>query len=90
MTLCKYRPVRTYDAQYIFEQNDVNGLMKLLRDAVPKMAAEDLPNTKIYLGALLALEVLFGCAESDGMVDTWLDFAQLFDAAINDYSGKEE
>ena len=74
MTLCKYRPQRTYDAQFIFEHNDVNGLLKKLREESP---------TPYHAGALIAFEVMFGEAESSGEVDMWTDFMELFNAAIN-------
>lgn len=87
MTLCKYRPLRTYDAQYIFEQNDVNGLLKSLRAAVGEKAEAGEASTAYYTGALIAFEVMFGVSESDGEVDTWVDFLDLFESAINDKEG---
>lgn len=88
MTLCKYRPLRTYDAQYIFEQNDVNGLLKKLREAVALMGDEDASGSCYYTGALIAFEVMFDVAESTGEVDTWADFLTLFESALNAEGGE--
>ena len=88
MTLCKYRPQRTYDAQFIFEQNDVNGLLKKLREAVSEHADNSELSTYYYTGALIAFEVMFGEAESSGEVDMWTDFMQMFDAAVNSEGGE--
>ena len=87
MTLCKYRPARTYDAQYLFEQNDVNGLLKMLGEAARAMGEAGLASTVYYVGALLAFEALFGTAESAGEVDKWTDFMALFEAALEDLEG---
>ena len=84
MTLCKYRPQRTYDAQFIFEQNDVNGLLKKLRESVARLGEEGELSTSYYVGALLAFEVMFGTAESEGNVDMWTDFLELFESALHD------
>ncbi len=88
MTLCKYRPQRTYDAQYIFEQNDVNGLLKKLGEAVDMMGEAGLASTCYYAGALLAFEALFGNAESHGEVDTWIDFMAAFESALQELEGE--
>jgi len=82
MTLCKYRPRRTYDAQFIFEQNDVKGLLKKLREAVARMGEDGVLSTSYYVGALLAFEVMFETAESEGNVDMWTDFMVLFEREL--------
>ena len=87
MTLCKYRPVRTYDAQYLFEQNDVNGLLKMLGEAARAMGEAGLASTPYYVGALLAFEVMFGGAERNGDVDTWQEFMRSFEAALEEMEG---
>ena len=86
MTLCKYRPQRTYDAQFIFEQNDVNGLLKKLREAVAlRLETEDDSISTCYCaGALIAFEIMFGAAESSGEVDMWTDFMEMFETAIEE------
>ncbi len=89
MTLCKYRPQRTYDAQFIFEKNDVNGLLKMLREAVERMGNDGVAATPYYAGALLAFEVMFSNAENDGMVDMWTDFMALFESALQELEGSE-
>lgn len=82
MTLCKYRPQRTYDAQFIFEQNDVNGLLKKLREKLKQLGDAGEEEALFYMGALSAFEVIFSTAEHDGLVDMWTDFLELFDADI--------
>lgn len=82
MTLCKYRPKRTYDAQFIFEQNDVNGLLKKLREKTMQIGNDGEERALFYMGALSAFEVMFSTAEYDGIVDMWSDFLELFDADI--------
>jgi hypothetical protein len=82
MTLCKYRPQRTYDAQFIFEQNDVNGLLKKLTDKLKQLGNDGEKEALFYMGALSAFEAIFSTAEHDGIVDMWSDFLELFDADI--------
>lgn len=84
MTLCKFRPRRTYDAQYLFDQNDVRGLMKVLDQAVYEMGEAGIASTAYYAGAKLALSTLFECAERDGEVDMWTDFMRSFEAALEE------
>ena len=87
MTLCKYRPQRTYDAQYILEENDVRGLLKKLGEAVDRMGEEGLASTRFYAGAYLGFKTLFECAERDGGIDKWTDFMCLFEQAIEELEG---
>lgn len=89
MTLCKFRPQRTYDAQYLFDQNDVNGLMKALRAAAGDAARNGLASTPHYVGALVAFETMFSYAGFSGEVDKWTDFMALFDAALREMEGDD-
>ena len=82
MTLCKYRPQRTYDAQFIFEQNDVNGLLKMMREKVHRLGENGEFYTPYYTGALIAFETLFGESEATGEVDMWTDFMSLFEDGL--------
>lgn len=82
MTLCKYRPQRTYDAQFIFEQNDVNGLLKKTEETLMQRVEDGEESAIFYMGALSAFEVIFSTAEHDGTVDMWSDFLELFEADI--------
>lgn len=87
MTLCKFRPQRTYDAQFIVEQFDANGLLKVLRETVAEKGEDGLSSTPYYVGALIALEVLFGSAEADGEIDMQTDFMRLFERALEELEG---
>ena len=88
MTLCKYRPRRTYDAQYIFEENDVRGLMKKLESVVAEMGEDGLAETPYYTGALVAFGCVFDAAKRDGEVDIWLDFPSLFADGLRERTGE--
>ncbi len=88
MTLCKYRPQRTYDAQYIIEQHDAKGLMKGLRTAAGDAARDGLASTPYIIRALLAFETLFGYASFNGEVDRWTDFLPMFLAALEEVEGE--
>lgn len=77
MTLCKYRPQRTYDAQYIIEQNDAIGLVKML--------GERSDESDFHAGAWLAFGLMFDMAESNGLVDMWTDFMGAFDERVGKY-----
>lgn len=90
MTLCKYRPQRTYDAQYILEENDVRGLLKKLAEAVDHMGEEGLASTPYYVGAHDAFETLFECAKRDGEVDMWKDFMESFGKKLDDTRGGDQ
>ena len=87
MTLCKFRPQRTYDAQFIVERHDAIGLVKMLGQAVHEMGEAGLSSTPYYVGAWLAMSTMFDCAERDGEVDKWTDFMRLFEAALEDLEG---
>lgn len=82
MTLCKYRPQRTYDAQYIFEQNDVTGLRKMMREAAENFAELGLASTLYYIGAMVAFDLMFDMAKGNGEVDTWQDFIVAFENVV--------
>jgi len=81
MTLCKYRPQRIYDAQFIFEQNDVNGLLKMTRQIANEKSGIA---RAYYLDAAIAFETLFRDAEIFGEVDMWRDFVERFDANLGE------
>lgn len=87
MTLCKHRPRRAYDAQYVFDETDARGLMKALAQAVAAMGEAGLASTPYYVGASLALSTLFGTAARDGEVDKWPDFMAAFEAALEELEG---
>jgi len=78
MTLCKYRPQRTYDAQFIFEHNDVRGLMKKLQEEANR--GDTL--TPYYIGAYTAFKTMFYMAQGRGEVNMWTDFLEGFRQAI--------
>ena len=85
MTLCKYRPQRTYDAQFIFEHNDVRGLMKKLQEEANR--GDTL--TPYYIGASIALETMFRMAQGRGEVDMWTDFLEGFRQALDSWEGEQ-
>ena len=87
MTLCKHRPKRTYDEQYIIEQNDVNGLLKMLDAAVGALAEEGDAAVHLYAGAYLGFKTMFECAQRDGCVDMWTDFLAEFEKEIEKLEG---
>ena len=89
MTLCKYRPQRTYDAQYIIEQNDANGLVKMLGEKAEQAAANGLASTLCIIGAQIAFETMFAEARQCGEVDKWTDFMALFDKRLAEMEGGE-
>ena len=78
MALCIHRPQRTYDAQYIIEFNDARGLVKML--------GEQAGCSDFHAGAWLALGTLFELSEQTGRLDTWEDFMEAFDKAIENYT----
>ena len=78
MTLCKYRPQRTYDAQFLLDHNDVRGLLKKTRET-----AND-TGSPYYVGAAVAFETLFRDAELFGEVDMWRDFIERFAANLGE------
>ena len=77
MTLCKFRPVRTYDAQFLFELNDAHGLVKML--------GERAEESDFHAGAWLAFYAMFEMAEGTGEVDMWKDFMDAFDEQLGRY-----
>ena len=81
MTLCKYRPQRTYDAQFLLDENDVRGLIKKTREAADRMSGF---GGAYYMGAAIAFETLFRDAEMFGEVDMWSDFLARFEANLGE------
>lgn len=84
MTLCKFRPKRTYDAQFIIDKFDAQGLVKRLHEKVAELGENGELSTMYYVGALTILQVLFKYAEVDGMVDYPTDLLGLFERALGD------
>ena len=84
MTLCRFRPLRTYDAQFIVELTDAHGLLKKLDEAVAEMGEAGLASTPYYVGALLAFRTLFGDAQGNGEVDKWTEFVASFEKALEE------
>lgn len=70
MTLCKHRPIRAYDEQWIVEYNDLHGLMKDLDAMVDRYGEAGLIDALYVEGASDALSIMFGAED----VDTRLDF----------------
>lgn len=70
MTLSKYRPLRTYDEQWIVDATDVHGLLKDVDAAVQEYGENGLVDTLYFEGVQDALETLF----VEGGVDNRLDF----------------
>ena len=87
MTLCKFRPQRTYDAQFIVERWDAIGLLRKLDEAIVAMGDAGVASTAYYVGAYMALRTLFVAAEEGGEVDRWTDFMALFEDALQELEG---
>ncbi|MBR3158407.1 MAG: hypothetical protein IKF14_05125 [Atopobiaceae bacterium] len=90
MTLCKYRPQRTYDAQFIIDLTDTHGLMKALDQVIHELGEDGDSLTPYYVGARLALSTLLDTAYDDGMVDYWTDFMRAFEKSLQELEGGEE
>lgn len=88
MTLVKHRPQRTYGEQYIFDEIDVRGLVKVLEQAVDEHGRDGMADTAYYVGAQLAVSTLFG-VDVGGEMDMWTDFMRLFEAALEELEGGE-
>lgn len=96
MTLCKFRPKRTYGEQFILDEVDVRGLMKALEQRISDHGENGLADTRIYVGAHLAFNVMFRDyggeyrdfdAEDGGRPtdsEYWTDFMRRFDAAVDE------
>lgn len=78
MTLCKYRPQRTYDEQYIIDGWDMRGLLKYLGTRSVELAADGRAEALSFQGAFDALSIIAGLAE-DGKCDNWTDFQRQFE-----------
>ena len=89
MTLCKYRPRRTYDAQFIIEEHDTLGLMKMLEAEADVRRRDGEASTLYYDGARAAFSALFDWARQTGEVDTWMDFMALFGQKAEEMEGGE-
>lgn len=84
MTLCKYRPRRTYDGQFLLDENDINGLLKQSKETAEQMRADGMALAPYYEGAALAFDVLFNVARDDGQVDMWADWLSTFGGVIEE------
>ena len=89
MTLCKFRPQRTYDYQFIIDRHDARGLLKVLDQVVNEMGEAGLVSTSVYAGVLLGLSTLFDMAEDKGEVDKWTDFMRELDKNYEKLEGSE-
>lgn len=81
MTLCKYRPQRTYGEQFIFDEIDVRGAMKYLKSRAQELADEGEIDGLMFTGAYAALSTLMDMAR-DGTCDYWTDFQREFERRI--------
>ena len=90
MTLCKYRPRRTYDAQFLLDENDVNGLLKKSAEAASAMRAEGVAGWQLYEGAAMALDALFNVARDMEEVDMWTDWLATFEGLVEEMEGEAE
>ena len=85
MTLSKHRPLRTYDEQWIVENNDLHGLRKALSTTIADHGEDGLADTPYYVGAKLMLDVLFG----DETVDNYLDAMSAFERGLEELGGEQ-
>ncbi|MBQ9002167.1 MAG: hypothetical protein IJ087_09970 [Eggerthellaceae bacterium] len=96
MTLCKFRPQRTYGEQFLLDEVDVRGLMKALEQRIDEHGEADASDTRIYVGAHLAFNVMFrdyggeyrdfdeSTGERPEDSEYWTDFMRRFDAAVDE------
>lgn len=99
MTLCRFRPRRAYGEQFLLDEVDVRGLMKALEQRVSEHGEDGLPDTRVYAGAHLALNVMFrdyggeyrdydgSTGEAPADSEYWTDFMARFDAAVEEHFG---
>lgn len=99
MTLCKFRPRRTYGEQYLVDEVDVRGLMKALEDRTLN-APEGV--RIVYMGAHMAFNVMFrdypdGFRDFDAWEpvhpherEYWVDFMERFDEIVAEQFGEEK
>lgn len=90
MTLCKYRPQRTYDAQFLLDENDVNGLLKKSAEAAEAVRATGVAGWQLYEGAAMALDVLFNVARDEGEIDMWTDWLATFEGLVGEMEGSDD
>ena len=81
MPFCKFRPQRTYGAQYIIELDDLRGLMKYLGEHA---------ECDFHAGAWIAFGILAEMSEESGKVERWQDFAVEFEAGLSRLKEGEE
>lgn len=83
MTLCRHRPRRTYDAQYIFDKFDVDGLIKTTEIIVNDKCEDGEADAHDWAVVLATLNVMFG-VEADSEIDTRLDFQHAIKNALEE------
>ena len=88
MTLCKLRPKRTCDEQYIVDKWDLRGLMKYLDAMIDKLGEDSDALTPYYVGARLALSTLFFDDVNDEL-DLWTEFTRRFEQSLEELEGGE-
>ena len=86
MTLCKLRPKRTYDEQYIVDKWDLRGLMKYLDAMIHELGEDSDALTPYYVGARLALSTLFFDDVNDEL-DMWTEFTSRFERSLEELEG---
>lgn len=86
MTLCKLRPKRTYDEQYIVDKWDLRGLMKYLDVMIDKLGEDSDAITPYYVGARLAQSTLFFDDVNDEL-DMWTEFTSRFERSLEELEG---
>jgi len=80
MTLCKYRPQRTYAEQLIVDKWELDALSKQLAKRALEMADNGESDALLFIGACNAFEALMRLAE-DGKCEYWFDFMREFEHA---------
>ena len=83
MTLSKHRPQRTYGDQFLIDEIDTRGLLKVLELRVDEHGSDGLTDTPYYVGALIAMSTLFS-PEAGGEIDNWQDFMREFDERLHE------
>lgn len=67
--LSKHRPVRTYDEQWIVEQNDLHGLLNDVANMVAKSTEKGEQSAIYWKGVEDALHVLFSQEGVDSRIE---------------------
>ena len=83
MTLSKHRPQRTYGDQFLIDEIDTRGLLKVMELRVDEYGRDGLADTPYYVGAYIALSTLFS-PEAGAEIDNWQDFMREFDKRLHE------